>query len=166
MPHACDMNSNSKHQGKDETCQCGCRGFCSLWPLLECLRWAFEIGASMQRPHVRHDGVMFSQETGDLGRLEVAGGPLSQVLAVCEIRADWEALCDVMGLRRWQHNRYPCVICSCPRARWMDFSGVSLDSGPADHWEPSDYVDEIARCKIETLLYVQLACRFVSRFSC
>ena len=37
-------------------CQCGCRGWCTFFPLFEMLRWSCSVVAEGMRPSGRHDG--------------------------------------------------------------------------------------------------------------
>ena len=41
---------------KSTLCRCGCRGWCSLWPVWQMLRWSFECLANGVYPQSRHDG--------------------------------------------------------------------------------------------------------------
>jgi hypothetical protein len=46
-------------RGKEDCCKCGCRGWCSLFPVLDVLRWSLSQAAVGTNDTRRHDGSQF-----------------------------------------------------------------------------------------------------------
>ncbi|CAE6971965.1 unnamed protein product [Symbiodinium sp. CCMP2592] len=66
-----------------DMCQCGCRGWCSLYPAL--LEWTRDLQKLAARDTVRY--------------------------AVLDIQTDWPAWLEVVGARFWSHGKFPCPLC-------------------------------------------------------
>ena len=98
-------------------CQCGCRGWCTLYPLLA--TW-----------------------TADLKRLET-GTPLR--CAVLDIQGDWPAFLQVFGLRYWSHNTHPCPLCRINQKEMgeLNLNAVTLDSMPFAEYTTNDYLKDV-----------------------
>ena len=71
---------------RSEMCQCGCRGWCSLWPVFKWLQWSFQGMMVGVHPECRHDGSPF--KASDNQRKACAGKPLGWrgALLFCERR--------------------------------------------------------------------------------
>lgn len=116
-------------------CQCGCRGWCSWFPIL--LRISRDIllcalGESMDQ--------------GDLITV-------SFLVAILEMRSDWPAWTDFSGLRIWNHNRSPCPKCNIPRcliASTTDWGLVSLTQMPWEEYGQQQYLEDIEKHRIVT----------------
>lgn len=113
-------------QGSEEMCQCGCRGWCSLYPLL--LEWV-----------------------SDLKRLE--SGPVRY--AVVDIQGDWPAFLQVFGLRYWSHNLHPCPLCRIDQKQLKELhlDSWTLDSMPFDSYGTNDYKNDVRNFVQASLLY-------------
>jgi hypothetical protein len=46
-------------RGKEDCCKCGCRGWCSLFPVLDVIRWSLSQAAVGTNDTRRHDGSQF-----------------------------------------------------------------------------------------------------------
>eukprot|EP00439_Symbiodinium_sp_Y106_P060893 s2201_g9.t1 len=68
--------------GSEDMCRCGCRGWCSIYPLLDA--WV-----------------------QDLDKLQTA-----MKCAVMDIQCDWPAYLEVSGARFWNHSIHPCPLCN------------------------------------------------------
>ena len=88
------------HPGLSELCSCGCRGWCSVFPLLE---------------HFRCD---MSREHTDIRP------------AILDFKADWPALVEICGLRTWAHNLHPCPCCTVDKSSLLAVGTHSLHSSP------------------------------------
>ena len=86
----CNLLSGTRHLSailrKKELCNCGCRGHCSIRPVLEMLRWSFAALATGAFPAVDHMGKSWGQQ--DEGRAALAGLPLSLTAAVVQVKGD------------------------------------------------------------------------------
>jgi hypothetical protein len=87
---------------------------------------------------VRGEGSIFR-------RIAEAGKPMPHILLVSEVRADWPAMCEVLGFRTWAHAAHPCFLCSCDKAGMCDLER-RLEWIP---FTPTDYLEEAAACTQE-----------------
>ena len=139
-------------------CKCGCRGWCTWFPIILALAW--DLGACAVGGHTSVDEYGNQWDPGDLCILGF-------VLAVIEIRADWPAWCSLSGTRIWKHARFPCPKCDMPASMITNVSTlglVTLTSGP---WEPylqKHYLEDVAKHKIVSRPQTEII-NVVSRFN-
>lgn len=102
----------------EEMCQCGCRGWCTLFPLLH--RWAADLK---------------KLEKGDLVRW-----------AVLDVQGDWPAFLQVFGLRYWSHKTHPCPLCRIRNAEFNELivNDLTLDELPFEPYTTNDYLRDLA----------------------
>lgn len=142
-------------KGSADMCQCGCRGWCTLFPLLLVL--AIDLlacalgGYKFVHPEFR---ALANHEAYDV---------LSFVVAVIELRADWPAWCEVSGVRSWAHSLFPCPKCDLPLARMTTAAyihSVSVESGPWNKYGQQNYDADVGRSTIEALIHfaIMLLC--------
>ena len=74
--------SSAFARGSEDMCRCGCRGWCSIYPLLDA--WV-----------------------QDLDKLQTA-----MKCAVMDIQCDWPAYLEIAGARFWNHSIHPCPLCN------------------------------------------------------
>ena len=103
------------HPGLSELCSCGCRGWCSVFPLLE---------------HFRCD---MSREHTDIRP------------AILDFKADWPALVEICGLRTWAHNLHPCPCCTVDKSSLLAVGTHSLHASPHPFFTQSSYDQLVAR---------------------
>jgi hypothetical protein len=128
---------------KSEMCRCGCRGWCTLFPVFQFLAWCFSALASGQRPPRMHDGAEWSLD--DERRLP---RQLINALLVM-IKGDWAEFCFTFGLPSWSSFYHPCVFCDTMKANMYRFRGLSvLSTGWGDHDETATYEDSCRACEI------------------
>ena len=99
-----DLRTQVRYLGfvtlRADMCQCGCLGWCTLYPLLLFYAEDFNHGA--------------------LVHCVFADGTVCQVvLCVCESRSDWPALTSFMGLRTCAHNLSPCFCCTFTKIQML-----------------------------------------------
>eukprot|EP00969_Alexandrium_andersonii_P070688 3120391-Alexandrium_andersonii.AAC.1 len=92
---------------KAAVCRCGCRGWCTFWPLLRFLRWSFEALAAGTYPHTRHDGKPLQGSRG-----EKAGQQLRSKAAVLYCKGDWAEFCERFGFPSHGSGLRPCFCCT------------------------------------------------------
>eukprot|EP00971_Amphidinium_carterae_P342701 6482102-Amphidinium_carterae.2 len=97
-------------------CNCGCRGWCSLYRIFAALRWSFECAARGKHPDKDMDG----QEFEELGYKEVAGKQLSKFL-VLQLKIDWGEV-PTFGLPTWKSANHPCVFCAVNHEQFLDMT--------------------------------------------
>ena len=78
---------------KKLTCLCGCRKWCTLYPLFKMIRWSLEALADGKWPaknHLEEDWDV--KKPADKWRHDKAGTPLPFRGALCQVRSDWSEL--------------------------------------------------------------------------
>ena len=110
---------------KEDTCKCGCRGYCTLYPLL----WT-----------IAADILYKCNEHRDIARF-----------VFCFTKGDWPAFCEVACLRQWSHDHWPCFECQYDKREICDlshFTECSQDEGPWELYSAEDYTEDVNRCQI------------------
>ena len=97
-------------------CKCGCRGNCTLWPLLFAVSMDF-----------------VNQNFENL------------VLVPYEARSDWPAWIEVGGFRLWNHSTWPCPCCDVDQEHLLSLLNISLHSIPYTLYTHESYDRELAR---------------------
>ena len=106
-------------------CQCGCRGWCTWFPLLLVLA---------------RDLVLCS--SGD--------SSLAFVLAILEFRADWPAWCELLGVRNWRHALAPCPKCDICFENMLQPSQVN--SKITENYTAQQYLQDVQKAKLAPML--------------
>eukprot|EP00959_Pyramimonas_sp_CCMP1952_P339872 7117912-Pyramimonas_sp.AAC.1 len=74
-----------------DSCLCGCRGWCSLFPHLQAVRWQLDAMMAGRRPTERHDGAP----------MDADATPLSFRGCLIWIKGDWGEHAKSLGLTSW-----------------------------------------------------------------
>ena len=103
-------------------CRCGCRGWCSLFPLLNA--WV-----------------------ADLEKLQS-----SCKCVVLDMQCDWPAWLEVSGGRFWSHNSHPCPLCYINQAALTgdDVSETTLDALPYQPYHHVNYLQDVSNFTMAT----------------
>ena len=91
-----------------EMCGCGCKGWCTLYPVLHFISWSLRALASGRWPTERHDGRPFTAVDGN--RATLAGEPLMKA-ALVYILGDWAEISHTWGFPDWSSVMHPCFCC-------------------------------------------------------
>ena len=130
-----------------DICKCGCRGYCTLFPILSCIRWQLEALAAGVRPTARHDLTAWTAEEAVRFR---AGVALDMVALLLWIKGDWAEHTSTLGFAAWGSHFFPCLWCGCMLDGLFDFLGLSLAGDP---WGPAPNYDQACRaCEIRVVL--------------
>ena len=99
---------------------CGCKGWCSLYPLWLFVQWSLEALGDAVYPVARHntklDGLKPEARVWraeDKQGAEKAGFPMPAAAAVVQIRVDWAEMSSRLGLANWSTASDPCFLCHC-----------------------------------------------------
>ena len=109
------------------------------------IAWSLTAAARGVHPALAYDGSNFG--SSELHLQEVAGHRMVARIAVLELRGDWPAFVDELGLRTWAHNQHACFLCRCPRFMLQDLEGYTSSSGPHELWTQADHDATIAMNK-------------------
>lgn len=131
------------NQGTDELCKCGCRGWCTQWPIALCIAWDLWNCAAGRLC-----------QTDEYGKqMERAECILPFIVAVLELRCDWPAWNEMSGVRFWNHRSHPCPKCSISKAlmHTCSFLGdIASGHEPHEKYGHQQYLEDIARSKVAT----------------
>ena len=95
---------------------------------------------------MKHNVTNFD-EIADAGRKACAGTSLQVVLAVLQLRGDWPAMSQMLGVRIWSHKHHPCLCCRANSGDLKNLpTNVSLESDGWGTWSDQDHAMEIQRC--------------------
>ena len=109
---------------KMDMCRCGCRGWCTIYPVLLFLSWSW---ATMTRgvwPAARHDESPWLQS--DSLRASQAGQPLCFKAFVLFIKGDWSEFATTLGFVSWSSALSPCMYCAASREDRFNFANVNV----------------------------------------
>ena len=104
---------------KSMMCACGCRGYCTLYPIYVFIRWCLHAGKFGIMPEHRHDKLPWRDT--DIERARSAGEMLRVILANLDIKGDWADWATNWGFPSWSHTFSPCLFCDCPQSLLRTF---------------------------------------------
>ena len=149
----CNLASGSRHLvavlKKKDMCRCGCRGWCSVRPIMQFLHWSFAALAQGAFPAATHVGAPWPET--EERRASLAGLPLALVAAVQQVRGDWAEFAHSLGFPTWKHKDYPCLWCRCDKESmyaWGDLRELDLVWQPLD---ASSYEEACRRCEVHVV---------------
>ena len=137
-----ERNSFSQQPGKDDMCKCGCRGWCTWFPILLTLAWdliALAHGEKMPYDYVGN-------------YVEALAEKYMFVCCILDIRGDWPAWCEVAGLRTWAHGTFPCPKCNISKSLMIKCDPLPINSNDLiwDQYTHEQYKKELADRVIAT----------------
>ena len=132
---------------KSMLCSCGCRGRCTMDPIMRWLRWSAKVAASGRHPERRHDRILFSD--AEPHRLAAAGTPLQFKTAILYCKGDWAEFCERFGYPSCASNLRPCFCCAAAPEDLYNPAGVSRT---APRWHTNteaDFEYACSQCEVE-----------------
>ena len=117
---------------KSRLCRCGCKGWCTLFPIFCFLHHCFASLAEGTFPETQWDGSAWI----DSSRAWLAGKALRLKAALLYILGDWAEFCNTIGFINWQSVVSPCIFCICRKVEWtadLALSAIQWPWGLVDH---------------------------------
>lgn len=131
---------------KSKLCQCGCKGWCSFYPVMLFLHYNLFALATGLFPT---DKCIVASDPLDEARLAVAGLEMSLLGALTMIKGDWAEYAHTIGFPTWADLVAPCINCkSLPENLYEDSSCGIMDS-PWELTEQKDYDQACDLCEID-----------------
>jgi hypothetical protein len=129
-------------------CNCGCRGWCTLWHFMELMKWDLRCLARGRRSTGRHDGKpwKFSDRTREAQSDAII--ECDKICACLYIKGDWMEYATTMGFPTWMDNFRPCFDCNADKANMYQATGVTMAQLEWIINEDDDYFDACDRCEI------------------
>ena len=137
---------------KRHMCRCGCKGTCTLWPVMSFFAWSFRALASAALPDQRHDGPF---GLADATRAAAAGKPIIRG-AVLFVKGDWAEYAVPLGFPSWNDGLRPRYACNCAGEALLEAIGVSLTATPWRDNTAGDYFEACAKCERTLVLTERL----------
>ena len=91
------------------SCKCGCKGWCSLFPIWMYVRYVLLALARGMMPESRHNGTPF-RET-DIKRAARRGEPMPRKFATVYVKGDWMEYSGTIGFSAHNDGLRPCFEC-------------------------------------------------------
>ena len=132
---------------KTEYCNCGCRGFCSLYPLFVQLSGGMRALASGRYPAIAANGDKLAAD-----RLAFAGDPLGFKGACLFVKGDWMEFATTLCFPTWASHGHPCMLCDCTLDVAYLLMGVGVLGLPWVRHRLEWYDAECAGCEIHVQL--------------
>ncbi len=132
---------------KRQQCRCGCKGHCSLWPVLDAIAFCLEAAADGVRPETQVDGLPWP-DGSKLAWLRATSPRLKNRYVVCMVKGDWAEYNSTFSLPSWACFNVGCMFCKADRDGRADFPGVSTHGHSWGALPATWYEDACARCEI------------------
>ena len=133
---------------KSSLSKCGCPGYCTLYPVLNVLRWSIGVMATGYFPTARHDGSSWHSTD----RSQSRRGALAAKAAVIYIKGDWLEYATKLSFTSWTHNVHPCPMCFCSPDTMHDLKNFTLASVGWELKTIDHYTEECERREIHVVV--------------
>ena len=134
---------------KSQMCACGCRKWCSLWPVFRFLQWSLRALADGRWPAARHDAAPWAAE--DATRAALAGSPLPRGALVL-LKGDWSEVCLTLGVPTWSSTTHPCFLCASTRDALFSLANFAPTTFPHDLKPSATYAAACAAAECRVVL--------------
>jgi hypothetical protein len=131
-------------------CQCGCRGWCSHYAILQFLRWTFVALAEGKYPAERHDGLPWKPL--DRERMLLAGSALPFKCCLVHIKGDWCEYAGTLGFPTWNDGIRPCFACPAFGDNMFETVGHTIGALAWEENADDDYEQACQRCEKRIVL--------------
>lgn len=136
---------------RSNLCKCGCRGWCSMFPVFEFIRHSFEALAEGRYPEAKCDGSDWGP--GEERRRASANTQVAAPCCLLQIRGDWAEFAHSLGFTTWNSVFFPCMLCRVVKDEMHDLSRpFDPLHFPADVLTQADMEKAVAVAEIEVKL--------------
>lgn len=126
-------------------CKCGCRGWCTLYPVLSMIHWSLCALAQGQWPSTRHNGPW---DANDTERKAKGGQSLGFYGALLQVRGDWSEFSHTLGFADWSSKNFCCIFCDATRDNRFNLSGFGPRMSPWRELTQADVEEACRRCEV------------------
>lgn len=134
---------------KSELCRCGCKGWCSYFPIFEMLRWSFSALAAGVFPASGPLGQVWEEGSA---RQAQANAPLPCKCALLQIKGDWLEFTATFGLANWSTQSDPCFLCRCTTTTMFDLQLLAPHNFPFEPKSQASYLEACRACEMTTTI--------------
>ena len=108
-------------------CRCGCRGWCTFWPIFRFIAHCMENACDGTRASHQYDGAPWPPESVFSERFKARPRLRSRFVLV-QIKGDWSEFSNTLGFPGCRSIFAPCIFCPCFADQLYIFEGASLKS--------------------------------------
>lgn len=148
---------------KGQLCRCGCRGYCTLFPVLLYIRWCLDAMATGRSPSNRHDNTPFFIE--EAHRERNAGLDMNAIFMLLFVKGDWGEFGPTLSFPTLSHLYHPCMLCRSPKEGLFELDGFNPVSMPYGSKSYRDLEDACAACEIRISITADLHVAIRSRLT-
>lgn len=130
---------------RSQMCKCGCRGWCSLFPIFSMMKWSIDCLASglwPSRPHAGEWG------PNDSERASKADQKFGFYGALLHLKGDWSEFSHTLGFADWSSKLHCCLFCTATKESRYNVAGFSALGSPWQTVRDSDIDAACRRCEI------------------
>jgi hypothetical protein len=132
---------------KIELCECGCKGWCSLYQIFLMLFWSFKAMRYGRWPNARHDHGQFRCDS-DEHRIAKQGTALNHKACLVLVKADGAEYVNTFGFPSWASNEEGCPCCSSPLTEFYDIAQINYFNWPWRRHDANAYNIACASCEL------------------
>jgi len=132
---------------KTELCQCGCRGWCTLWAMWHVIAWGVRAIHSGFYPSERHDGQPWFDT--DACRQPTANETLGFLACVLFVKSDWVETVVTIGMSSFKDSISPCPFCHATHSDFFDCAKLSPFSPAHPRKSKQSYERACNQCEIK-----------------
>jgi hypothetical protein len=129
---------------KRSMCQCGCRGWCSVWSVLDFFRWALTAASSGRRPETFY---MSKPWPAGSSAAAQAGENLCARFLMCLIKGDWMEWYTTFGFAHLATMSYPCSCCAVDQDDMYETDDLEFQQLPWGDVSNEDYDQACRMCE-------------------
>ena len=130
---------------KSDKCNCGCLGWCTLWPIFNYVKWCLVAGGKGYYSESKDNGAPF--QPLDVGYAS-QDSALSYPLACLHIKADESENAGTMAFPSWKSATHPCRTCHTSAEEMHDVDNASCFGLPWEETTPDDVEEACKNCEI------------------
>ena len=151
---------------KSVVCRCGCKGWCTFWPVLQFVHWGLKALALGLHPCTLWDG---SDPKPGSSLAKLAGKPLRTRAALIHCRGDWAEFCERFGYMGPTSVTRPCFCCNGFDDSRFEPSCVSVIDCPWEDTSEEQFEAALSEAEIKVTLtkehhdFLKLALKYDKR---
>ena len=132
---------------KSEMCGCGCRGWCTLWPVYRAVAWSLRALAKGKYMSLSHDGQELPED-----RRVLADKDFGFRASVLYIKGDWMEYASSLAFPTWASAFDPCMMCQASLSEAYRLLGASALGPPWPRKTLEWYKSACEACEVRVAL--------------
>ena len=134
---------------KEDYCECGCKSWCTLFPVFLFIRWLIDVCGDGIFPDARYNGLPFVGE--ESFRADLAGLAIGAVFCFLFLKADWAEVVTPC-FPTCASNYRPCPLCLSAKESLYDIEDWEIDNFPFELTSMDSLEGACARCEVVVYL--------------